>query len=102
MSQECLHDLMQDSKDLKVKNAFRECPSSLEVFKIRSLGAHYAMPSELKYNQKRCNKIIIYRIPEVLYASTIQSSTKPESLKSYILMPSSSAESTHFSSSLLH
>ena len=53
MSEECLHDLMQDSKDLELKTAFSECPSSLEVFKIRSLGADYAMLSELKHHQKR-------------------------------------------------
>ena len=98
MSEECLNDLMQDSKDLELKTKFSECPSSLEVFRIRSLGAHYAMPSKLKHLQKRWSKIIIYSIPEVLYASTIQSSTKLESLKSYISKPSSSAKSTHFSS----
>ena len=53
MSEECLHDLMQDSKDLELKTAFSECPSSLEVFKIRSLGEDYAMLSELKHHQKR-------------------------------------------------
>lgn len=32
-----LHDIMQDSKDLELKTAFRERPSSLEILKIRSL-----------------------------------------------------------------
>ena len=32
-----LHDIMQDSKDLELKTAFRERPSLLEIFKIRSL-----------------------------------------------------------------
>ena len=44
ISEELLHDIMQeDSKDLELKTAFKECPSSLEVFKIRSLGAHDVM-----------------------------------------------------------
>ena len=58
---------MQDSKDLELKTTFRECPLSLEVFKIRSLGAHDAMASELKYHQKCWIKIILNRIKEVLY-----------------------------------
>ena len=29
------HDIMQVSKNLELKTAFRKCPSSLEVFKIR-------------------------------------------------------------------
>ena len=97
LSEKRLHDIMQDSKDLELKTAFRECPSSLEVFKIRYLGAHSGMASELKYHQKYWNKIIVNRIPEVLYRSTIPSSTELESLTSHILMPSSSAKSTHFS-----
>ena len=52
LSAECLHDIMQDSKDLELKTAFRECPSSLEVFKIRFLGAHDAVASKLKYHKK--------------------------------------------------
>ena len=32
-----LHDIMQDSKDLELKTAFRERPSLLEILKIRSL-----------------------------------------------------------------
>ena len=39
MSEERLRNIMQDSKDIELKTAFRECPSSLQVFKIRSLGA---------------------------------------------------------------
>ena len=99
ISEERLHDIIQGSKDLELKTAFRECPSSLEVFKIRLLGAHDAMVSELKYHQKCWNKIIVNRIPEVLYTSTIPSSSELETLRSHISMPSSSAESTHFSSS---
>ena len=45
MSEECLRDIMQDCKDLELKTAFRKSPSSSEVFKIRSLGAHDAMAS---------------------------------------------------------
>ena len=48
ISEERLHDIMQDSKDLELKTAFRECPSLLEVFKIRWLEVHNAMASELK------------------------------------------------------
>ena len=98
ISGEGLHNIMQDSKDIELKTAFGECPSSLEVFKIRSLGAHNAMASELTYHQKCWNKIIVNRIPEVLYTSTIPSLTELESLRSHISMSSSSAESTHFSS----
>ena len=57
------------------------------------------MASELKYHQKWWNILTMNRIPEILYVSTITSSTELESLKSHISMPSSSAESTHFSSS---
>ena len=57
------------------------------------------MAFKLKYNQKSWNKIIVNRIPEVLYTSTIPSSTELESLRSHISMLSSSAESTQFSSS---
>ena len=39
MSEERLRDIMHDSKDIELKTAFRECPSSLQVFKITSLGA---------------------------------------------------------------
>ena len=67
ISEERLHDIMQDSKDLELKTTFRECPLSLEVFKIRSLVAHDAMASELKYHQKCWIKIILNRIKEVLY-----------------------------------
>ena len=31
-SEERLHDIIQDSKDVELKTAFRECPSPLEVF----------------------------------------------------------------------
>ena len=55
ISEEHLHNIMQDSKDIELKTAFRECPSSLEVFKSRSLGAHDVMASELKYHQKTLN-----------------------------------------------
>ena len=49
ISEELLHDIMQeDSKDLELKTGFKECPSSLEVFKIRWLEVHNAMASELK------------------------------------------------------
>ena len=99
ISEEHSHDIMEDSKDLELKTAFRECPSSLEVFKIRYLGAHNGMASELKHHQKYWNKIIVNCIPEVLYRSTIPSSTELESLTSHISMPSSSAKSTCFSSS---
>ena len=53
ISEERSHHIIQDSKDLELKKAFRECPSSLEVFKIRSLGAEDAtgIPSKvLKQN----------------------------------------------------
>ena len=96
--QDRLHDIMQDSKNLEVKTEFWEFPSSLEVFKIRSLGAHDAMVSEFKCHQKCWNKIIVHRTPEI-YASTIPSSTELESLKSHLSLSGSSAESTHFSSS---
>ena len=89
---------MQYSKDVELKTAFREHVSPLEVFKIRSLEAHYAVASELKHHQKCWNEIVVNRTEEVLYASAIPSSTKLESLKSPISMPSSSAESMHFSS----
>ena len=98
LSEERLHDTMQNSKDLELKTAFRECSSSLEVFKIRSLGARSAMASELKYHKKCWNKINENRVPEVLYASTMSSSTELEFLKSHISMLSSYAESTTFSS----
>ena len=57
------HDIMQDSDDLDLKTAFRECPSSLEVFKIRLSVAHRAMASELKYHQKFWKKIIMSCVP---------------------------------------
>lgn len=49
ISEERSHYIIQDSKDLELKKAFRECPSSLEVFKIRSLGAEDAtgIPSKM-------------------------------------------------------
>ena len=87
---------MRDSKDLELKAAFRECPSSLEVFKITSLGAHNAMAPELKYHQKYWSKIIVNRILELLYASTITFSTEQESLRSHISMSASSAKLTSF------
>ena len=72
---------MQDSKDLELKTAFTECPSSLEAFKIRLSVANHALASELKYHQKFWNKIVMNCIPYVLYASTLLSSTEMESLK---------------------
>ena len=63
LSEKRLHDIMQDSKDLELKTAFREFLSSLEIFEIRSLGADDAMSSEFKYHQKCLNRIILNRIP---------------------------------------
>ena len=48
MYEERSHDIMQSPEELELKTAFRECPSSLEVFKIRFSVAHRAMVSELK------------------------------------------------------
>ena len=50
MSEERLDDTMQDSKDPELKTAFTECWLYWKVFKIRSLEAHGAMASELKYH----------------------------------------------------
>ena len=38
-----LHDIMQDSRVLKLKEAFEKCPVALQKFKIRPLSAHDAM-----------------------------------------------------------
>ena len=48
MSEERSYDIMQDSEDLELKTAFRECRS---------------IASELKYHQKIWNKIIMTLIP---------------------------------------
>ena len=59
-----LHDIMQDSKDLELKRAFDECPVVLQIYKIRSLSAWDAMASELKYHKVCWNKHIVHRQPE--------------------------------------
>ena len=60
-----LHNITQDSKDIELKVAFNECPSSLDIYRIRSLRAHDAMAGDLKYHQICWNKIIIQRKVEV-------------------------------------
>ena len=56
ISDERFHDIIKDSKDLETKAA------------ITCLSVYDAMASQLKYHQKFSNKIIVNRIPEVLYA----------------------------------
>lgn len=67
ISDECFHDIIKDSKDLETKAAIT-CLPALEVFETKLSGPHDAMASQLKYHQKFSNKIIVIRIPEVLYA----------------------------------
>ena len=98
MSEDRLHDNARLQKS-RSKYWILRISIIIRVFKIRSLGAHDAIASELKCHQKCWNKIIVHLIPEILYASTIPSSTELESLRSHLLMSGSSAESTHFSSS---
>ena len=60
----CLHGVMQESKDLKLKRAFDECPFTLQRSKICSSSACDAMASELRYHQIWWNKYILRRQPE--------------------------------------
>ena len=46
MSEERSYDIMQDSEDLELKTAFRECRSQTAFRECRSIA------SELKYHQK--------------------------------------------------
>ena len=58
-----LHDVMQESRDLELKTAFQESPLELQKFKIRSLSAFDAMAGELKYHLPCWNKHIPKRQP---------------------------------------
>ena len=69
-----LHDVTQDSKDLRLKEAFEDSPLALQKFRIRSLSAHDAMAGELKYHQECWNKHINQRLPE--HPSTSSSTSR--------------------------
>ena len=66
MSEESLHDLMRDSKDLELKTIVKECSLSVQfpnliVKRIRCNGLLTEIPPKIFVN-----KIIVNRIPEVL------------------------------------
>ena len=74
-----LHDITQDSKDQRLKEAFEDSPLALQKFRIRSLSAHDAMAGELKYHQDCWNKHICQRLPEhpsMSSSTTIHGSTR--------------------------
>ena len=59
-----VHEIMQDSKDTILKQAFKECPVTLETFKIRSEKALDARAGDLKYHATCWNKYINRRVPD--------------------------------------
>ena len=64
-SEEVLHNVVQDSRDVKLKEAFREYPASLSLYKIRTEHAFDAMAGDIKYHQSCWHTIIHKRVPEV-------------------------------------
>ena len=59
-----VHEIMQDSKDTILKQAFKECPVTLETFKIRSEKALGARAGDLKYHATCWNKYINRCVPD--------------------------------------
>ena len=59
-----VHEIMQDSKDTILKQAFKECPVTLETFKIRSEKALDTRAGDLKYHATCWNKYINRRVPD--------------------------------------
>ena len=59
-----VHEIMQDSKDTILKQAFKECPVTLETFKIRSEKALDARAGDLNYHATCWNKYINRRVPD--------------------------------------
>ena len=65
MTEEPLHNVVQDSRDIRLKDAFRECPDSLALYRIRTEHAFDAMAGDITYHHSCWRQIIDKRVPEV-------------------------------------
>ena len=75
-SQEVLFNVVQDSRDQKLKDAFHECPTSLSLYKIRTEHAFDAMAGDIKYHHSCWRDKIDHRVREVKISKPLYSSSE--------------------------